>query len=89
MTNPIDKMNGMNDVTKVTPAQGLAVMSEKYDLDPQVVILFCWQSLVFDYLRRGSLDPEILSNIRSLQSECEALDDEEEDEGNKIIAVSR
>jgi hypothetical protein len=78
-------MQEMNDVTQMTPNQGLAVLCEKYGVDPQVVILFCWQSLVFDFVRRGSLDPEIIKNIRDLQAEC----DEEGEEENKIITATR
>lgn len=88
MTNPNDNMDEMtNDVTQVTPAQGLAVLCEKYGLVPEVVILFCWQSLVFDFLMRGKLDDEIANKIRSLQEECEVV--EEEPEAPKIITATR
>lgn len=85
MTDPMNNIEPMSDVTQMTPNQGLAVLCEKYGVDPQVVILFCWQSLVLDFVRRGSVDSEIVKNIRDLQAEC----DEEGEEESKIITATR
>ena len=77
-------MTEMNEDVKMTPAAGLAVLCEKYSLNPEVVILFCWQSLIFDFVRRGSVDEEILVNIRALQSEF----DEDGQEESKIVTAT-